>query len=1074
MNKLLKYVAALLTAAGMLLPYATAFAADSGQATIRVEGEEYQSASSEFRPKASEAFSNNTMVELYGNYSLDKVYQLKYNVTVPEAGSYNLYVSSSKVGVNFTCRYTVTVNDSEELDTLNAKHVRDVECPPYANTMAYYNLGEFAFKKGGNTVTFTISQRRELAGNPAHVFFLDYFEVGRDTSEKPVRSFAPSAELGVFTEGGSVSYDVEYGYMDGEAHKLKLCVTDYWGAEVINDEITVPAYARKKVLNLGRMENGWYSLKISDDYDNVLASSSFSVIPVSTVKKSDETPFGMDAALAWLVSSDKITPYANAIKAAGVNWIRDRFRWRELESTKGVYDFSKMDKVVDAQCKDLNILEVFHDVPNWSKPNGTTLSEDLFDIYNFAKEFGKHYDGKVSGLEIFNEVDSESYNLDTAEKYSAFTKAALIGLSDSGADMVKAPSSYSKYPPFITPFPDLVMQNGLMEYSDIYNYHNYSSYSGKELTATREAALRAHQTIPSAYGDTTAPRWMTEGGMFTPGNGKEPLDTDKSAAVARFLVTSQVQSLARGCDKVFWFVLPAYGENPNVFGLFDYNDNPYPSYTAEAVMTKMLGKGKYKGIVQKLPDGAYGYLFNSGTNDVAVLWSDKSVNAQFKSDQPLTVTDVMGGKKTYYPNKCGYVLVPVYYDPVYVTFSGTCGEENYYPQSYEERPMVKKTYSDAKHIVLKQNFASNIVEFRGNVLDAQNPNEVMVDVYNFNDRPMTGTVTGTIDGPITIETPVQNVTVEPMSKATVTFRLTVNQDAPLSGRSNLSFTGNFGGEDTTPSFLAVTFSKSVEPTKLIENASSTTAWDLTNIASGATAAVSRGAEAGEITFECTFADANLNKNWFYPFLKIQDNSVFNDTKGLTFSVKGEKDLPNYNMNVFLYYKDGTRFYVGSGFGVKEGWRQIFIPWEMFRLYGDANVENQTKVDLSRVTMMSIGINSGERSAKPYTLKNIGVYNMDGAVDITDRRLEKITLSGIEDGALVQSEGLQLTAQLPEETEIESVKVLVSEKEYTNFVRNGKTVTVDLSSLTTGAYQVLVVGYTKDGYAVRQDIDFMVK
>lgn len=1073
MKKPLKCIAALLSAAGMLLSCTTAFAASDGQATIRVEGEEYQTASSEFKLKASEAFSNKTMVELYGSYSLDKVYQLKYNVTVPEAGTYNLYVSSSKVGVNYTCRYTVAVNDSGEKDTASAKHIRDVDCPPYVNTMAYYDLGEFAFKGGVNSVTFTIPQRRDLAGNPAHVFFLDYLEVGRDTSEKPIRSFAPSAELGVFTEGGSVTYDVEYGYMDGGAHQLQLCVTDYWGAEVINDTLTVPAYARKKTLNLGRMDTGWYSLKISDD-DNVLVTSSFSVIPVSTVKKEDETPFGMDAALAWLVSADKITPYTKAVKAAGITWIRDRFRWRELEATKGVYNFTNLDKVIEAEYKDMNILEVFHDVPDWSKPNGATLSEDLFDVYNFAKAFGKHYDGKVSGLEIFNEVDSENYNLDTAEKYSAFTKAALIGLSDSGADMVKAPSSYSKYPPFITTFPDLVMQNGLMEYADVYNYHNYSSYSGNELTATREVALRAHQTIPSAYNDTTSPRWMTEGGMFTPANGREPLDAYTSANVARFLVTSQVQSLARGADKVFWFVLPAYGENPNVFGLFDFNDNPYPSYTAEAVMTKMLGKGQYKGIVKKLPDGANGYLFHSGTNDVAVLWSDRSVMAQFKSDQPLTLTDVMGGKKTYYPNKCGYVVVPVYYDPVYITFPEACSAENYYPQSYEERPMVKKTYSDAKHIVLKQNFASNIVEFRGNVLDAENPNEVMVDVYNFNDKPMSGTVSGTIDGPITIENAELPVTVEPMSKATVTFRLTVNEDAPLSGRSNLSFTGHFGGEDTTPSFLAVTFSKSVEPTKLIENASNTASWDVTNIADKASATVSRGDGTGEITFKCNFADANLNKNWFYPFLKIKDGSVFDNTKGLTFSVKGEKDLPNYNMNVFLYYKDGTRFYVGTGFGVKEGWRQLFIPWEMFRLYGDANVENQTKVDLSQVTMMSIGINSGERDAKPYTLKNIGVYNMDGAADITDRRLEKITLSGIEDGALVQSENLRLTAQLPEETEITSVRVLVSEKEYTNFVRQGNTVTIDLSSLRTGAYQVLVIGYTKDGYAVRQDIDFLVK
>lgn len=1083
MKKLLSGIIAALLAVTPLSP--TAFAAGEAAAdTVRYEGENYQSVNG-FTPypfAKNPECSNEQMTGMYrSGYANGVPHTLSYTVNVPQAGTYSITAATSKVGVTFTSKYYVSVNGGEEVCGDKGEFIENVKNSQYVDTMAKYNLGEFVFKGGVNTVTFSIPEPRALNNDGWYVFFLDYFEIGRDTKSRPIKTIAPRANLGVFKEGEQVTYDVTYGYTDDQSHQLQLSLVNYWGEKIIdNQTLTVPPYARELPLYLGTLKNGWYSMEIQDD-GKVLAQMNFTVIPPTVLKKTDETPFAMDFAGAWLVDADKVENYAKAIKLAGINWTRDRFRWRDIEPQKGKYTFEGTDKAIEAVSKQgINISNVFHDSPSWAKDNSATFCDDLFDIYNFMKTTAAHYADQVSAWEMWNEPDSPSYNVEPTDRYAAFVKAGLLGVSASGAKAVKAPAGYSHYPPHDTPMPDLAMQNGIANYSDVYNFHAYSPYSGGDLTPTKEVAIRAHQSLSVAYDPLDSPLWITETGMFIPGPNKDAWlengqrqDLTSAAALARFTVTKQVQELAMGASKVFWFVLPAYSETQNLFGMFDFGDQPYPSFTAEAVMTHTLGKAKYKGIVKGLSDGAFGYVFDTGAeNDVAVMWSDKTARAQFKSADPVIMTDLMGEQKTLYPNKCGYVTLAVNKDPVFVTFPGRCDAGDYYAQEYKERELEINEFTDAEKIVLQQNCGNNIADFKGYVLNSTAPNEMKIEVYNFNDKEMTGTIRGRVDDSLlTIQPASQTVTVPAMSKGIVTFTVNVKAEAPLTGRSVTQFIGEFDGQPTTPTVASVSYSKQAEPTALFAGADNANNWDTRNVTKGASASA-ENTEDG-VSFKLSFNGGNMNTNWFYPFLDVKDPSVFENTKGLTFSVYVPYDSGKHTMNVFLYYNDSadTKYYVGTGYGLMGGWRQIYIPWEMFQRY--SHPDDLGTVDLSRVKQISVGVNSAGAEVPTYTIKNVGCYNVEGASVVTDARRERVTLSGITDKSVVQSDNLKLTAQISDNTDVASVKVFVSDKEYP-FTRTGNTITIDLDGLKTGAYQVIVAVYTPDGYAVRDDVTFKVK
>ena len=88
---------------------------------------------------------------------------------------------------------------------------------------------------------------------------------------------------------------------------------------------------------------------------------------------------------------------ANLCALAGMNRVRDRLSWPELEPKKGEFAATnRYDWSVQAQsAAGLQVLQVGHHSPAWANPNGKRFPLDLRDAYNFHRALAQRWQGEV-------------------------------------------------------------------------------------------------------------------------------------------------------------------------------------------------------------------------------------------------------------------------------------------------------------------------------------------------------------------------------------------------------------------------------------------------------------------------------------------------------------------------------------------------------------------------------------------------------------------------------------------------------------------------------------------------------
>ena len=96
------------------------------------------------------------------------------------------------------------------------------------------------------------------------------------------------------------------------------------------------------------------------------------------------------------------------IVEAGFNWTKQQFRWSEIETSRGVYDWAAYDEVVDtASAKGLKLLVSVVSAPSWSLAPGVSHGPpaNAADIGPFMTTLIQRYPGKVHAVEVWNEAN---------------------------------------------------------------------------------------------------------------------------------------------------------------------------------------------------------------------------------------------------------------------------------------------------------------------------------------------------------------------------------------------------------------------------------------------------------------------------------------------------------------------------------------------------------------------------------------------------------------------------------------------------------------------------------------------
>lgn len=247
--------------------------------------------------------------------------------------------------------------------------------------------------------------------------------------------------------------------------------------------------------------------------------------------------------------------------------------WREVEPTKGQFDFTKLDAAVAAaNARNTPVLYVFGPTTQWAAADqkedlrGTGAAADIKDLKdwdNYVTQVVNRYKGKIESYQIWNEASETTFWRGTPERMAELTKrtCALVKKLDPSALCV-APSTTTRRPQgfraFFPPFLEALKKDGWPAEVDVWSVHAYPVSTGKP--ADRRNQIEAFKKALADAGAPNKPIWETELNFGLAGPGPRFPAVDFAPAVeAQLLKQAYLDSVALGLARVYWYSWVADG-----------------------------------------------------------------------------------------------------------------------------------------------------------------------------------------------------------------------------------------------------------------------------------------------------------------------------------------------------------------------------------------------------------------------------------------------------------------------------------------------------------------------------------
>ncbi len=384
---------------------------------------------------------------------------------------------------------------------------------------------------------------------------------------------------------------------------------------------------------LGKRSVGFYRLQQAGSSNWI----SFGVLAPLHAPTSPTSPVAMDVAKAWFYPKEKMDAAANLCSLAGVNWVRDRLSWPEMEPKRDEFSApNKYDASAAAQSRaGLRVLQVIHASPAWANKNGKRFPTDLRDAYRFYEAMARRWRGQVVAFEPWNEADIPMFGGHTGAEMAALQKAAYLGLKAGNPDIIACLNVFAMHN--TNQLADL-HENEAWPYFDTYNLHHYESFD----------------RFPKLYADHRAvsagrPLWVSECSVPVKWAGaeklKEPKDTDLRVQAERVARTFAC-SLHEGSAATYYFLLPHYVEGQTQFGIVRPDLTPRPAFVALAAVGRLLADAKPLGRLKSDDPNVRAFLFrgrpDGKESEVLVAWATNGAACLSLPAVPSTGFDHLG------------------------------------------------------------------------------------------------------------------------------------------------------------------------------------------------------------------------------------------------------------------------------------------------------------------------------------------------------------------------------------------------------------------------------------------------
>lgn len=384
--------------------------------------------------------------------------------------------------------------------------------------------------------------------------------------------------------------------------------------------------------NLGYLSPGYYELRATLNPRVI----SFAVLSPLRQPTSIDSPISLDTGLTWFFPVEKMASAANLCALAGVNWVRDRLSWAELEPQPNRFmGAAQYDHAMRVWAEaGLQVLAVNHSSPAWTPANPPRLPTDLRDVHHFYQSIARRWTGLAHAFEPWNEADMAVFGAHTGAEIASFQKAAWWGIraGNRRAFVGSVPLFYHD----ATRLGDFAA-NQPWAYFDSLNFHHYT------LPADYPAIYQDFRAIAGGR-----PLWVTECGRpMRLEMGSKAEEPDAAALQQQAQLIGQIfsASLYEGAQQVFYFLLPAYREGQDFFGLLRPDMTPRPAYVALANVARCLAGAKSLGRQVQQAGEIVSYWFRAQpegrSREVAVYWSDQPQLVSLPAP-PLAVYDYLG------------------------------------------------------------------------------------------------------------------------------------------------------------------------------------------------------------------------------------------------------------------------------------------------------------------------------------------------------------------------------------------------------------------------------------------------
>ncbi len=344
--------------------------------------------------------------------------------------------------------------------------------------------------------------------------------------------------------------------------------------------------------------------------------------------------------------------------AAGVKWTREEFHWNWIEPTRGEYDFSFFDELVDVATA--HGIQIYGIAAYWTDWTGPPKDQRFIGPYcDFLRTLATRYKGRVRHWEIWNEPNIFFWPGPKA-LYVELVKRAYRTLKDVDPDIrVLACSTAGIDGAFI----EKVVEGGAP--FDALTVHPYRG------SIEPDAYLQELASAQALAGGRDV--WITE--MGWPSNIGGLTERQQAGCVARTYITSLASPAVRS---VAWYDFREDGTDPyyneHHFGLIRNDLTPKVGYQALATVGRLLGSARFVRALPRTSAGdLFGYLFERDRRQVAAIWSPgrtRLMQLRFDRSRHVRILTATGDEAAAVWNAGGAIVRLERDLPVYVLADG--------------------------------------------------------------------------------------------------------------------------------------------------------------------------------------------------------------------------------------------------------------------------------------------------------------------------------------------------------------------------------------------------------------------